>query len=55
MNYEEWSSLKIGDRVKNSACGAGIIISDVWIGYVVKFDNGKVKRISVGSLWKIFY
>lgn len=55
MNYEEWSSLKIGDRVKNSAYGTGIIISDVGIGYVVKFDNGKVKRISDGSLWKIYY
>ena len=55
MNYDEWSSLRIGDRVKNSLYGVGTIISDIGIGYVVKFDNGKIKRISDGSLWKIFY
>lgn len=55
MDYSEWSSLKIGERVKNSDYGAGTIISDVGIGYVVKFDNGKIKRISDGSLYKIYY
>lgn len=55
VDYEEWSSLNIGDRVKNTLYGAGTIISDIGIGYVVKFDNGTIKRISDGSLWKIYY
>ena len=54
MNYNEWTSMKIGDRVKrifNSH--KGTIISDVGIGYVVKWDNGKTERITDGILSKI--
>ena len=52
MDYKEWSSLKTGDRVKDFVFGKGTIISDVGIGYVVKFDNGKVERIQDGKLRK---
>lgn len=50
MNYKEWSLLKIGDKVKNFTYGKGVIISDIGIGYVVKFNSGKTVRISDGSL-----
>ena len=52
MNYLEWSSLKSGDKVKDFTFGKGVIISDVGIGYVVKFDSGKTVRISDGYLKK---
>ena len=53
MDYTEWSSLKVGDRVKRSSDGRGTVISDIGIGYVVKFDNGNIKRIADGGLSKI--
>lgn len=52
MNYLEWSLLKSGDKVKDFTFGKGVIISDVGIGYVVKFDSGKIVRISDGYLKK---
>ena len=55
MNYDEWASIKIGDRVKrifNSH--KGTIISDVGIGYVVKWDkSGKTERVTDGMLSRI--
>ena len=53
MNYKEWESLKTGDRVKRLFDGAGTIIASCGVGRVVKFDTGKVKRISDGDLHKI--
>lgn len=53
MNYNEWSSLKTGDRVKRFLEGVGTIIASCGIGYVVRFDNGKIMRISDGILHKI--
>lgn len=50
MDYTEWSCLKFGDLVKSPTYGKGIIISDVGVGYVVKFDSGKVVRIYDGLL-----
>lgn len=50
MNYTEWSYLKCGDRVKNPTYGNGTIISDVGVGYVVRFDSGKIIRIYNGLL-----
>ena len=50
MNYNEWSTLKVGDKVKDFTYGKGIIISVVGVGYVVKFDSGKTVRISDGGL-----
>lgn len=52
MDYKEWSSLRTGDRVKDFTFGKGIIISDVGVGYIVKFDNGKIQRIQNGGLKK---
>lgn len=52
MNYNEWSTLKVGDKVKDFTYGKGIIISAVGVGYVVKFDSGKIVRISDGYLKK---
>lgn len=52
MDYTEWSSLKSGDKVMDFMHGKGVIISDVGIGYVVKFDIGKTVRISDGYLKK---
>lgn len=54
MDYTEWTSLKIGDRVKrvfNSP--KGTIISDVGVGYVVKWDNGTTEKITDRTLSKI--
>lgn len=53
MDHKEWSSLKIGDRVKRLFTGVGTIISSCGVGYVVQFDNGTTKRISDGTLHKI--
>lgn len=53
MDYKEWESLKTGDRVKRFLEGAGTIIASCGVGYVVKFDNGIIKRISDGNLYKI--
>ena len=54
MNYTEWSSLKIGDRVKRIFNTLkGTIISDVGIGYVVKWDNGTTEKITDGILRKV--
>lgn len=52
MDYTEWKSLKSGDKVKDFTYGKGTIISDVGVGYVVKFDSGKIVRISDGYLKK---
>lgn len=52
MDYNVWVSLRKGDRVKNFTYGKGTIISDIGVGYVVKFDNGTTKRITDGSLEK---
>lgn len=53
MDYKEWCSFKKGDRVKHRFEGAGTIITNCGVGYVVQFDNGKVERISNGNLYKI--
>lgn len=54
MDYTEWSSLKIVDRVKRIFnTPKGTIISDVGIGYVVKWDNGVTEKITDGILRKI--
>lgn len=53
MDYKEWESLKTGDRVKRIFEGKGTIIVSCGVGRVVKFDTGKVKRISDGDLHKI--
>ena len=53
MDYKEWESLKTGDRVKRLFEGKGTIIASCGVGRVVKFDNGKVERISDGDLHKI--
>ena len=53
MDYKEWESLKIGDRVKYFSNGKGTIIGDIGVGYVVKFDNGTIRRIADGGLRKI--
>ncbi len=52
MDYTEWSQLKAGDRVKHFIYGKGVIISSVGVGYVIRFDNGKVVKITDGSLKK---
>ena len=52
LNYNVWVSLRKGDRVKNFTYGKGTIVSDIGVGYVVKFDNGTIKRITDGSLEK---
>lgn len=53
MDYTEWASLKIGDRVKRVFnTPKGTIISDVGIGYVVKWDNGTTEKITDGILRK---
>ena len=53
MDYTEWASLKVGDRVKIFTYGKGIIETKVGVGYVVKFDDGSKKRIADGSLKRI--
>ena len=54
MNYDEWASLKTGDRVKRVFDSSkGTIISDVGIGYVVKWDNGTTEKITDGILSKV--
>lgn len=54
MNYDEWASLKTGDRVKRiSSFRKGTIIGAVGVGYVVKWDNGKTEKITDGILGKI--
>ena len=53
MDYKEWESLKTGDRVKRLFEGKGTIIASCGVGRVVKFDSGKVERISDGDLHKI--
>ena len=53
MDYDEWTSLKIGDKVKDSRYGSGIIIACCGIGYVVQFTSGVTKRISDGFLHRI--
>ncbi len=53
MDYTEWSQLKTGDKVKNFIYGKGVIISNVGVGYVVRFYNGKTVKITDGSLKKV--
>ncbi|KAI4445359.1 hypothetical protein C823_007866 [Eubacterium plexicaudatum ASF492] len=53
MDCKEWESLKTGDRVKRLFEGKGTIIASCGVGRVVKFDSGKVERISDGDLHKI--
>lgn len=36
--------------MKDFTFGNGIIISDVGVGYIIKFDSGKVMRITDGYL-----
>ena len=46
--------MKVGDRVKRGLyTERGTIISNVGIGYVVQWDNGKKERITDGILTKI--
>lgn len=52
--YTEWASLKIGDRVKRVFnTPKGTIISDVGVGYVVKWDNGTIEKITDGILSRV--
>ena len=54
MDYTEWTSLKVGDRVKRVLNRPkGTIISAVGVGYVVRWVNGKTEKITVGTLSKI--
>ena len=54
MNYNEWASLKTGDRVKRKFNKLkGTIISAVGIGYVIKWDNGITEKITDGTLIKV--
>ena len=54
MNYNEWASLKKGDRVKRKFNKPiGTIISAVGIGYIVKWDNGITEKITDGTLIKV--
>lgn len=54
MDYTEWTSLKVGDRVKRVLNRPkGTIISAVGVGYVVRWDNGKTEKITDGTLSKI--
>ena len=54
MDYTEWASLKVGDRVRGVFnTPKGTIISAVGVGYVVKWDNGTTEKIQNGSLRKI--
>lgn len=54
MDYYEWSSLKVGDRVKRVFNRPkGTIISAVVVGYVVKWDNGVTEKITDGTLSKV--
>ena len=54
MDYTEWNSLKIGDRVKRVFDNPKeTIISDVGVGYVVKWDNGTTEKITDGMLRKV--
>lgn len=52
MDYTEWSSLQVGDRVKGYK-GKGTIISSVGVGYVVQYDNGTKEKVTNGSLKRI--
>ena len=54
MDYNKWASLKTGDRVKRKFNKLkGTIISAVGIGYVVKWDNGIIEKITNGTLKKV--
>ena len=54
MDYTEWASLKVRDRVRGVFnTPKGTIISAVGVGYVVKWDNGTTEKIQNGSLRKI--
>lgn len=54
MDYTEWTSLKVGDRVKRVFNRPkGTIISAVGVGYVVKWDDGTTEKITDGTLSKI--
>ena len=54
MNYDEWASLKTGDRVKRKFNKPiGTIISTIGVGYVVKWDNGITESIKDGTLKKV--
>lgn len=42
-----------GDRVKHISYGKGTLFDVPGVGYVVKFDNGKTRRITDGVLKRI--
>lgn len=50
MKYEVF---KAGDRVKHISYSIGIILDVPGVGYVVKFDDGKIRRIADGLLRRI--
>lgn len=50
MKYEVF---KAGDRVKHISYGKGIVLDVPGVGYVVKFDDGKTRRITDGMLKRI--
>lgn len=50
MKYEVF---KAGDRVKHISYGKGIVLDVPGVGYVVKFDDGKTRRITDGLLKRI--
>ena len=49
MKYESFST---GDRVKHIQYGKGTVLDVPGVGYVVKFDDGKTRRITDGRLLK---
>ena len=52
-DYKEWSSLKKGDEVTDFfRQKTGVIISNVGIGYTVKWKDGTKERITNGMLYK---
>lgn len=50
MKYE---SYKTGDKVKHPSYGKGTVLDVPGVGYVVKFADGKVRRITEGILKRI--
>jgi hypothetical protein len=53
MDYTEWSTLKVGDRVGYFTYGKGTILTNIGVGYVVQFDNGKIIKIQDGRLKRL--
>lgn len=48
--YLKYELFNAGDRIKHISYGKGIVLESPGVGYVVKFDDGKVRRITDGML-----